>query len=169
MYQIKGCKSVFYYVLPKSGSVEEFNDIWIQNEFGIFCHFNCLMAIEIKFQDYLRIVQANLFFKQMSARVGSNIERLWILITELMNFETIQSLYYRHELTFRIQSRSISDPNLSDIAFKNRIAWVWTTLQDNLSKLWMLLTYILGASDLFLRLISEKLSICLIVWDEIYK
>jgi len=81
----------FYYVLPKSGSVEEFNEIWIQNEFGTFYRFNCLTAIEIKLQDCLRIVQAILFLKQMSERVGSNIERLWILITDSINFETIQT------------------------------------------------------------------------------
>ena len=29
----------------------------------------------------------------------------------------------------KIQSRSISDPPLSDIDFKIKIAWVWTTLK----------------------------------------
>ena len=28
----------------------------------------------------------------------------------------------------QIQSRSMSDPLLSDIDFKNKMAWVWTTL-----------------------------------------
>ena len=28
-----------------------------------------------------------------------------------------------------IQSRSMSDPPLSEIDFKNKIAWVWTTLK----------------------------------------
>jgi len=28
-----------------------------------------------------------------------------------------------------IQSRSVSDPALSDIGFKNKMAWVWTTLK----------------------------------------
>ena len=27
-----------------------------------------------------------------------------------------------------IQTRSMLDPNLSDIDFKNKMAWVWTTL-----------------------------------------
>ena len=29
----------------------------------------------------------------------------------------------------QIQSRSMSDPPLSDIDFKNKMAWVWTTLK----------------------------------------
>ena len=33
-----------------------------------------------------------------------------------------------------IQSRSLSDPPLSDIDFKNKMAWDWTTL-NNVSKL----------------------------------
>ena len=43
-----------------------------------------------------------------------------------------------------IQSRSMSDPTFSDIDFKNKMAWVWTTLKDTLvsdfwfSNLWFL-------------------------------
>ena len=29
----------------------------------------------------------------------------------------------------QIQARSMSDPPLSDIDFKNKMAWVWTTLK----------------------------------------
>ena len=32
-------------------------------------------------------------------------------------------------MVIQIQSRSMSDPTLSDIDFKNRMAWVWTTLK----------------------------------------
>ena len=31
--------------------------------------------------------------------------------------------------SFQIQSRSKSDPTLSDIVFKNKLAFVWTTLK----------------------------------------
>ena len=31
----------------------------------------------------------------------------------------------------QIQSRSMPDPPLSDIDFKNKMAWVWTTLETD--------------------------------------
>jgi len=64
-----------------------------------------------------------LFLKPMSERVGSDIERLWIWMTSSsVDFESIYKfiiLFYR---------RSMSDPTFSDIDFKNKMAWVWTTL-----------------------------------------
>ena len=33
------------------------------------------------------------------------------------------------EYVNQIQSRSMSDPTLSDIDFKNKMAWVWTILK----------------------------------------
>ena len=37
-----------------------------------------------------------------------------------------------------MQSRSMSDPPLSDIDFKNKMAWVWTTLKTDFKKIWSL-------------------------------
>ena len=34
------------------------------------------------------------------------------------------------DYVIQIQSRSMSDPTLSDIDFKNKMAWVWTTLKN---------------------------------------
>ena len=45
---------------------------------------------------------------------GSDIQRLWNLIVEFLIIE--------------FQNRSISDPSLSDIDFKNKMALGWTTL-----------------------------------------
>ena len=33
------------------------------------------------------------------------------------------------EIVNEIQSRSMSDPPLSDIEYKNKMAWIWTTLK----------------------------------------
>ena len=35
----------------------------------------------------------------------------------------------RYELSSKFQSRSMSDPTFSDIDFKSKMAWVWTTLK----------------------------------------
>ena len=34
--------------------------------------------------------------------------------------------------SIQIQSRSMSEPPLSDIDFKNEVTWVWTTLKLNI-------------------------------------
>ena len=59
----------------------------------------------------LRVVQTPfiLFSKSISERGGSDIERRWIQI---------------------IDRRCTSDPTLSDIDFKNKVAWVWITLKN---------------------------------------
>ena len=44
----------------------------------------------------------------------------------MMNFE-IDSRSIKDDL-IQIQSRSLSDPPLFEIYFKNKIAWVWTNL-----------------------------------------
>ena len=36
---------------------------------------------------------------------------------------------FRVDLEIQFRSRSMSDSILSDIDFKNKIAWVWTTLK----------------------------------------
>ena len=74
---------------------------------------------------YLRVVetQAILFLKSISERVGSDIERFWILNDK----STIVSKSIEYDV-IEIQSRSLSDPSLSDIDFKNKMAWVPTTL-----------------------------------------
>ena len=36
----------------------------------------------------------------------------------------------QNRLKIQIQSRSMSDPPLSDIDFKNKMAWIWTTPND---------------------------------------
>ena len=38
------------------------------------------------------------------------------------------------DYVIQIQSRSMSDPTLSDIDFKNKMAWVWTTLKTKFPK-----------------------------------
>ena len=72
----------------------------------------------------LRVVQtqAILFLKSMSERVGSDIERLRILSDVIFKDVCIQ-----------IDSRSKSEPSLSDIDFKNEMALVWTTLNHRYS------------------------------------
>ena len=35
----------------------------------------------------------------------------------------------------QIQSRSMPDPPLSDIDFKNKMAWLWTTLKNHFKNL----------------------------------
>ena len=71
----------------------------------------------------LRIVQteAILFLKSISERGGSDIGRLWNLISRSKLIE--DGVIY-------IQSRSMSDPPLSDIDIKHKMAWVWTTLKN---------------------------------------
>ena len=68
----------------------------------------------------------------MSERVGSDIERLWVLNNKLLLITRFsidpKSIEY---LVIEIQSRSISDPTLSDIDFKNKMAMVWATLKTN--------------------------------------
>ena len=54
----------------------------------------------------------------MSERVGSDIERLRIL-----NHAISIDL---EKFIIQFQSRSMSDPTLSDIDFKNEMAWVWS-------------------------------------------
>ena len=51
----------------------------------------------------------------MSERVGSDIERRWNWISK--------------DDSIQIQSRSMSDPSLSDIVCKNKMASVRTTLK----------------------------------------
>ena len=72
----------------------------------------------------LRVVQtqAILFLKSMSEWVGSDIQRLW---NWMMIFKIVQNRF-----KIQIQRRSMSDPPLSDINFKNKMALVWTTLKD---------------------------------------
>ena len=68
--------------------------------------------------------QAILFLKPMSVRGGSDIERLWISMTsDSINLESIEIW------SFKIQSRSMKDPTLSDIDFKHEMSLVWTTLK----------------------------------------
>ena len=47
------------------------------------------------------------------------IENLSIIDSKSIEYGVIQ-----------IQSRSMSDPPLSDMDFKNQMTWVWTTLND---------------------------------------
>ena len=78
----------------------------------------------------LRVVQtqAILFLKSMSERVGSDIERLWNWISrstqnrlKMGSFLNSKSLYVTYSMT---------DPTLSDIDFKNKMALVGTTLNN---------------------------------------
>ena len=45
----------------------------------------------------------------------------------MMNFFDSKSIE-----DYVIQSRSMSDPPLSEIDFKNNVAWVWTTLKQGM-------------------------------------
>ena len=63
----------------------------------------------------LRVVEtwAILFFESMSEWDGSEIERLWILMTSTwIDFESI------YKFIIQLQCRCMSDPTLSDIDFK---------------------------------------------------
>ena len=61
----------------------------------------------------------------MSERVGSDIERLWILIDNSYLYR-LKPIEY---VVIEIQSCSMSGPTLSDIYPKNEMALVWTTLK----------------------------------------
>jgi len=80
-------------------------------------------APEVKRLTLLRVVQtkAILFLKLMSERVGSDIERPWI-----WSFNWFLVVL---KIIIQFQIRSMSDPTLSDIDWKNKMAWVWTTLK----------------------------------------
>ena len=100
-------------------------------------HIVCCMKMSIKsFDDlmqqiiwnfmkleHLRVVLTQAVLKSMSQRVGSDIEQL---LNWMMNF-WIDSKSIKIDF-IQFKSRSISDPTLSDIDFKNEIAWIWTTL-----------------------------------------
>ena len=45
------------------------------------------------------------------------------------NLNEVNFQNYFKKMLFQIQSRSTSDPTLSDIDFKNEMTWVWTTLK----------------------------------------
>ena len=77
--------------------------------------------MKIIFWWQLRVVrtQATLFLKCMSEKVASDIERLWNLI-----LRSTQNRFKNDII--KIQSRSLSDPTISDIDFENKMAW--TTL-----------------------------------------
>ena len=65
--------------------------------------------------------QAILFFNQCRKRSDPTKND-----SEMMNFSIESKLI--EDNVIQIQSRSMSDPLLSDIDFKNKTAWVWTTL-----------------------------------------
>ena len=60
----------------------------------------------------------DIFFKSMSERSGSDMERLWIWISKSIKKFLIQ-----------IKSRSTPDPPFSDIDLKNKMTWVWIPLR----------------------------------------
>ena len=61
----------------------------------------------------------------MSERVGSDIQRCWNWVINFLITNRLKIIL--------IQSRSMSDPPLSDIGFKNKMAWVWTTLNIDIT------------------------------------
>jgi len=73
---------------------------------------------------YLRVVQtqAILFLESMSEIDESDIQRRW---NWMRNFQ-IDSETIEDDI---IPSPTMSDPPLSDIDFRNKMAWVWTTLK----------------------------------------
>ena len=87
------------------------------------------------FCTFLRVVQtkAILFAKSMSEGFGSDIERFW-------NTMTLSSIYSWSIQKFIVpfQSRWMSDPTLSEIDFKNKMTWVWTTLNLLPSEFWII-------------------------------
>ena len=109
-------------IFPRTQKTSLSHNSWLMNEHAesrIRKFFNKTAKI-----DFLRVVhnQAILFLKSLSERVGFDIQRPW---NWMMNFQ--------------IDSKSIensnsesytSDPTLSDIDFKNKMAWVWTTLKN---------------------------------------
>ena len=46
-----------------------------------------------------------------------------------LNLNGIIFNWFWVNLEIQFQSRSMADPTLSDIDFKNKLAWVWTTLK----------------------------------------
>ena len=60
----------------------------------------------------------------MSERDGPDIERRWNwMMSFLIDYKSIE------DDVIHIQSRSMSDPIFSDIDFKIKMAWIWTTLK----------------------------------------
>ena len=49
----------------------------------------------------------------------------------MMNFETNSKSV--EDNVIQVQGRSMSDPPFFDIDFKNKMAWVWTTLKNSFS------------------------------------
>ena len=96
-------------------------DLYIQSEIWhdhiIYVPKNLDFNLRTSSQSILRVVQTqvNLFLKSMSERDGSDIERFWILNDK----STIVSKSIEYDV-IEIQSRSLSDPSLSDIDFKNK-------------------------------------------------
>ena len=77
----------------------------------------------------LRVVQtqAILFLKSMSGKVRSTLNLNGVIFNR-----------FRVDLEIQFQSRSMSDPTFSDIDFKNKMAWIWTTLKISKMKLFWL-------------------------------
>ena len=83
--------------------------------FPIVCFQSTLLPMNV-----LRVVQtlAVLFLKSMSERVG---------LTLNSNDPTLNRFWVDLEIEF--QNRSLSDPTFSDIDFKDKMAWVCTSLK----------------------------------------
>ena len=92
--------------------------------------FNTEYKLVDQLLDHLRSVQtqAILFLKSLSERGGYidlyiDLETIEIKLMRVVHFSTV------YELSFELQSRSMSDPTITDIDFQNKMAWVSTTLE----------------------------------------
>ena len=98
---------------------------------------------------HLRVVQTQtiLFLKSMSERGGSDTERFWNFFLERpKSFE---------DGVILIQSRSMSDPTLSDINFKNKMALVCTTLKISQNRT-KIVTFLAENGNYSSSIVSEK-------------
>ena len=112
-------KSLYYareMQIYSAGGVQNFHPFQVNEHQN---HDFCLDFHTVyRFWSKLRVVDTLtiLLLKPMSETVGSDIERRWNWI-------------YKDD-PIQIQSRSMSDPTLSDIDFKNKMAFVRTTLKS---------------------------------------
>jgi len=88
---------------------------------------NCKVGCVLLSFSRLVQIQAILFWNSMAQRDGYDIQRLW---NWMMKFK-IDSKSTEDDI-IQIQSRSMSDPPLCAIDFKNKMEWVWSPLWTTL-------------------------------------
>jgi len=90
-------------------------------------------VVSIKTYGQIRMVWFLPKKKQTNLKISSKILSVTLALTTLnLNEATLNRFWFNLEIQF--QSRPESDPTFSDIDFKTKMAWVWTTLKINVVK-----------------------------------